>query len=197
MSWEKVARGLFIHGAAASRHVHRALKTRPLTVSAAVRCWIATSCKLPAADGDVTLGRGARRRTGHSCLRAGPATPRVAEVMQVTTMACCVLSGAAALSSDQSSAEIELLSTHSLCRLACGPSTQRKNWPCDLRMKLRRRTKAGRASVRGCHAEYCPCALAAWRRRAVKCALLLVSKSAFFRLSIIEGVTLMSAPQHT
>ena len=71
-------------------------------------------------------------------------------------------------------------SAHSLCRLGCRPCSQRKNWPCDLRMKLRRRTKAGRSPVRWCHAEHCPCAPAAWRGRPVKRALLLVSKSASF-----------------
>ena len=82
-------------------------------------------------------------------------------------------------------------------RLVYRPCTRPRNWPCDLRTQLRRRTKEGRASVRGYHAECCPCALAAWRGRPVKRALLLVSKSAFFRLSIIKRVTHMSAPQHT
>ena len=126
-----------------------------------------------------------------------PAMPRVAEVTKVTTMASCVLNGVAALSADQSSADITLLPTHSLCRLGCGPCTRPRNWPCDLRTQLRRRTKEGRASVRGYHAEYDPCALAAWRGRPVKRTLTLVSKSAFFRLSIIKRVTHMSAPQHT
>ena len=112
-------------------------------------------------------------------------------------MACCVPNGAAALSAEQSSSEINFTTTHSRRRLGYRPCTRPRNWPCDLRTQLRRRTKEGRASVRGYHAECCPCALAAWRGRPVKRALLLASKSAFFRLSIIKRVTHMSAPQHT